>query len=149
MLEDLQNKIIALRSFNWGDEMQTVIQANTEALADLQAEQWAKGLAANGSEILPPYAPYTIEEKKKKTGLAAVTDHVTFYDTGELYKSLRGEAANMKYDITSDNFKFKKAIDRSGVRIVGLTDESKERFAEEITVPGVRRSFEAKTGFSF
>lgn len=149
MLEDLQNKITALRSFNWGEEMQAVIQANTEALADLQAEQWAKGLAANGSDINPPYAAYTIEQKQKKTGLAAVTDHITFYDTGELYKSLRGEAQNMQYDITSDNYKFNKAIDRSGLRIVGLTDESKERYAEEITLPGVKRSFEAKTGFSF
>jgi len=149
MLDDLQNKIKALRDFDWGYEMEKVIKDKSEVIADFQAEQWAKGQAANGSDILPQYAEFTIEEKKKKSGLAGVYDHVTFYDTGELYKSLQGEVANMQYDITSSNFKFGKAVKRSGERIVGLTDVNKERFADEITLPGVRKVFEEKTGFSF
>jgi hypothetical protein len=149
MLDDLQNKINSLRQFDWGYEMEKVIHDNSEVIADLQAEQWAKGETAKGEEILPPYAPYTIEQKRQKTGLAAVTDHVTFYDTGELYKSLQAPVANMQYDITSNNFKFKKATDRSGLRIVGLTDSNRLRFAEEITLPGVRKVFKEKTGFSF
>ena len=148
MLEDLQNKINVLRSFDWGHEMETVIKAHEDTLADMQAEQWAKGQAANGGEIFPAYAPYTVEQKQTKTGLAGVYSHVTFYDTGELYRSLQGKVANMQYDITSDNFKYQKAIDRSGLRIVGITDANKERFAEEITVPGVKKVFYQKMGFS-
>lgn len=149
MLDDLKNKIDALRSFNWGEEMEAVIKQNEEALADFQAEQLAKGINRLGQEILPEYRPFTIEQKRKKSGLAAVTDHVTYYDTGELYKSLQGEVGNKQYDITSPSFKFDKMKKRSGERVVGLTEESRLRFAEEITIPGVRKRFKEKTGFTF
>ena len=149
MLTGLEDMIKGLKAFDFGEEMERVIIEHKDVIADLQAEQWAKGINSFGREIGPAYAPYTIEQKQQKSGLAAVTDHVTYYDTGELYKSLNGEVSNKQYDITSPSFKFEKAKERSGVTVVGLSPESKQRFAEEITIPGVRKVFKEKTGLSF
>lgn len=149
MLDNLQTLITAIKTYDFGNEMEKVIVDNKDALADLQAEQWAKGQDIYGKPIQPGYAPFTIEKKKKNTGLAAVTDHVTHFETGELYRSLEGKVQNKEYSIESPSFKLKAVEKRSDTNVVGLTDESKERFAEEITIPGVRKSFKAATGLSF
>lgn len=145
MLTNLRNKINALRSFDFDKEQRTIIDANKDKLADLQAEQLAQGLKSDGSRITPGYSAFTIQDKKANgTGLGAVTDRVTFFKTGELYRKLRADIQGSTFAIRADTFKFHKAIDRSGVNVVGLSRDSKEKFVLTYTRPGLLKAYEQK-----
>lgn len=149
-LNDLKNTIDKLHRFSFKDELQVIVQENAEEIANLQAKQLAEGVKSDGTEINPPYRPYTIEQKRKYgVGLGRVTDHVTYYHTGDLYKSLEAKVTGDEYDITSSSLKFDKMKKRSGERVVGLNKSSKTIFAEEITLPNIKRVFKDKTGLSF
>src|SRR5438105_15278256 len=108
MLTHLQNKINALQSFSFQDELVKIVTDHKDKLADLQAAQLAQGINSKGEEINPQYAPFTIEQKKKKTGLAGVYSRVTYFDTGDLYKSLQAQVSGTKFSIRSESFKFDK-----------------------------------------
>lgn len=148
-MDDLKTVINKLKAFSFKDEMIAVITQNKDTIPDMQAEQLAIGLKSDGNKILPEYAPFTIQEKMRKTGLSGVYNHVTFYDTGELYSSLTAEITGENYDVKSPSFKWAKAIERSGKRIVGLTEANRSEFAKTITLPGVKKALKAKTGLVF
>jgi hypothetical protein len=149
-LTELKNTIARLKAFDFHEELQTVVEENREVIADLQAEQLAKGVKSDGNEINPPYSPFTVEQKQKHgVGLGRITDHVTFYDTGEMYSLMRAEVSGDQYEITNSSFKFDKMKKRSGERVVGLNDSSKRTFAEEITIPNIKKVFKQKTGLNF
>jgi hypothetical protein len=147
-LDDFKSRVDALKAFDFGDELEGIVERNKSTIADLQAEQWAKGKRSDGNDINPQYSPFTIAYKKQfGVGLGRITDHVTFYQTGELYKSLYAAVNNRQFSIESDNFKFDKAKKRSGEKIVGLNQESKVTFAENITLPEIKKVLKDKTGF--
>jgi hypothetical protein len=91
---DLQNKISSLSAVDFGEELFSIIDANTQLLADMQREQMATGLDANNEPVLATtgagYTPYTIQVKKAiGVGLGAETSVVTNYMTGAFYNSLQ------------------------------------------------------------
>jgi hypothetical protein len=144
MLTHLQNKIKALQSFSFSKELVKIVTDNKGKLADLQASQLAQGINSQGKQIYPQYAAFTISEKKKKTGLAGVYDRVTFFNTGELYKSLAAQIQGSKFRITSPSFKFDKMVQRSGVGVVGLNVDSRRDFIQEITRPEILEVYRQK-----
>jgi hypothetical protein len=79
---------------------QTIVE-NKEVISDLIATQMSQGLRSDGTDILPDYAPLTIELKKGKQGLAGVTDRVTLFDTGEHFKELYVEVKGDEMDYGS------------------------------------------------
>lgn len=104
------------------------LQNTTTVVEDLNATQLAQGLRADGSELLPSYTPLTIELKKHKSGLAAVTSHVTLFDTGDFYRSLHAEVKGdrLVYSDTDEKFeKLNKKFSTSKGSILGLTKDSK------------------------
>lgn len=145
-LDDLRKLRDAINNFDFAAEQEQIVTDNKDVIADLQAEQWAQGLASDGGQIYPEYAPYTIEQKRGKPGLSGVTSHVTFYDTGETYRLLTAMINSGHYTITAATFKFDKIIKRSGKRVVGLTYDSREKFAKGVTLPGIKKVFKEKTG---
>lgn len=106
---------------------QQIIDLNQSQLMD-------EGLDANGKFINTiegnPYTEYTKEQKRKK---GQPTDHVTLYDTGEFYQSMKvtinGQGAEVLADFSKggsdirDNF-------NSSYDFLGLTDNSKEKLKE-------------------
>jgi len=115
----------------------TTLKENSERMADLIAGQLAQGLRSDGSEILPSYKPLTIELKHEKSGLAAVTDHVTLYDTGEHYKELYVEIKGDEIEYGSHDDKSEKLQEKYDVKgrkgngsIYGLTEDSKDELVE-------------------
>lgn len=143
MVNRLEAKIKALEAFSFEREVIDIVQTNKDKLADLQATQLFSGKRSDGSDINPQYAPFTIEQKKKK---GQPYDRVTFRDTGELYRSFFADVNNKTFSIKSDNFKFDKMIKRSGVKTVGLNIDSRRTFVDEITHPEIIRRYEEKVG---
>lgn len=133
------------------------IKENAEFIADLNAAQLAKGLRTDGDYITPEYRPLTVEIKSGKTGLAAVTSHVTLYDTGAhyegLYAAVKGEEVEYgSKDIKSLQLQAKYDGDQRKSEpssIYGLTEDSKE----DLILGGLQSSFqrmvEEDTGLKF
>jgi hypothetical protein len=107
------------------------LKMNTDVMADLNAEQMAQGIRATGSEIKPAYHPLTVEIKRtEKTGLAAVTDHVTLYDTGSHYRQLYAEVKGDEIEYGSRDSKSEKLENKYGRTIYGLTEDSREELVQ-------------------
>lgn len=122
-LEQVNIKQIAVDSFNEVKEI----------AADLNATQLSQGVRSDGSELLPSYAPLTIELKKQKSGLASVTDHVTLFDTGEFYRELYAEAQGDDIEYGSKNEKAEKLNKKYSTRrgsIFGLDDDTSDDLVE-------------------
>lgn len=145
MLNHLKKKIEALERFSFQNELVTILDANKERIADLQASQLAKGINSKGAPIYPQYSPFTVQYKKMfGVGLGAVTDRVTFFQTGELYRKLYAAVNAKNYTIKADTFKFDKMIKRSGADTVGLNVESRRDFVNEITRPQILEVYKKK-----
>ncbi|MCW3108482.1 MAG: hypothetical protein JWQ09_2988 [Segetibacter sp.] len=147
-LSNLKNKITAIRAFDWEAEAIGIVERHKEDIADLQAEQLAKGKNRKGEDINPQYSDYTIELKKQKQGLAGIYSHVTYFDTGDLYKSLYTQIEGKKFSLQSESFKFEKMIKRSGQNVVGLDLEMRKRFVEEVTRPEMAGIVKQKLGIN-
>jgi hypothetical protein len=145
-LNNLRNRITAFKAFDWASEARGIVERNGSVIVDLQAEQLAKGKNRKGEDINPGYSDYTIQLKKQKTGLAGVYSHVTYFNTGELYKSFFTKVEGHKFSIQSESFKFAKMIKRSGQNVVGLDLEMRQRFVEGITRPEIAKIVKQKLG---
>src|SRR5688572_24315286 len=63
-----------------------------DEMVKLNEDQLQAGLRSDNTEIEPAYTRFTIFKKEtEKEGLAAVTDRVTLFDTGEHYAKLYAE----------------------------------------------------------
>jgi len=102
------------------------IQDNNEYVADLNAEQLAKGLRSDGSKILPEYTEMTIGLKSGEPGLAGVTDHVTLFNTGSHYRQLYAEIKGDAIEYGSKDEKSESLQDKYGSKIYGLSTDSKD-----------------------
>lgn len=130
----------------------STLEENEEAMANLNAEQLARGLRADGSEILPSYAPLTIEIKSEKAGLAGVTDHVTTYDEGGHYAELYAEVKGDEIEQGSrdgKSAKLQKKYDTKKGSLYGLTTDSREELINGPVGASWRKKIEAATGLKF
>jgi hypothetical protein len=128
---------------NYQQTAEGVILNHSSDLADLQAQQLAKGITSQGKPILPLYSPYTVEYKLKYgKGLGRVVDHPTAFMTGETYKLLRAQVSAGKWFITADTFKFGKLEQHYGVRLFGLTRDSREDFRDNIALYELRKIYQ-------
>lgn len=138
-----------LESFDVDKIVNDVLNESTETMANLNAAQLAQGLRADSTEIQPPYADRTVFEKQhNKSGLAAVTDHVTTYDTGSHYRKLYAEVQGDELEYGSRDEKSAKLQKKYG-KLYGLTTDSKEELAEQVTRPAFQKRVEEATGLKF
>lgn len=136
--------------------VEDVLTANENVMADLIAGQLAQGLRSDGSEILPSYSELTIELKKKKSGLAGVTSHVTLFDTGAhyqgLYTTVKGDEIEYgSHDPKSAGLqeKYDRKTGKATGSIYGLTEDSKDDLTSGHTEPLWEQTIEEKTGLKF
>jgi hypothetical protein len=147
MLDGLKNTMSSLQEFDFGQELEKIVTENTTEIEELQQKQLFSGIDRNNNEITLEglgYARKTIEIKQAK---GQPTDRITWKDTGEMYGSLRVSVEGTEFIVDSDNFKFDKMIERSGPETVGLDEESRIEFAENITLPQIKEALREKTGF--
>lgn len=126
----------------------------TEIIADLNADQLAHGIRADGSPTTPSYKDSTIAYKRGRPGLSGVTDRVTLYDTGAFYAGLY--AAVQGEDITFGSHdekeaKLEKKYSRANgpQQIFGLTEDSKEELINSHLQTAWEEAIEKITGLDF
>lgn len=111
------------------------IDSTGEFAADLNAAQLAEGLKSDGSKASFTYTPLTIAIKKTRTGLAAVTTHLTNYDTGESYEKLYEKVEGNKVIFGTGTDKEAEISERMDDKAFGLSNDNKEIFMKENVRP--------------
>lgn len=145
-LTNIENIIKGLTSFDTKEEVEKIIENNSEVLVQLQRDQLSEGVDITGNERIDHYAPFTIMEKNLYgKGLGAVTDHVTFYMTGSLYESLYFKQAGEQFEITSPLETFDKMVDRIKPDKYGLDEEKRLYFAQQKLLPEFAQKFKEIT----
>lgn len=125
------------------------LKEHEETIAEMNASQLAQGRKSDGKYITPEYADLTIELKKKKSGLAAVTDVVTLFDTGSHYKNLYAEVKDKQIEYGSRDSKSEALQEKYGQNIYGPDDDSKDELVEGFLKPTFEQKIEEKTGLVF
>lgn len=137
-LQEIKRRFLELQ----GKEIEfaaQAIQENATVAEDMVAAQLAQGIKSDGSDANFTYAPFTIAVKRTRSGLAAVTDHLTNYDTGASYRGLylKVEGADIKFGTTTDK---EEAIEE---RMDGMafrpTQENKEEFLNQHAQPSMNK----------
>ena len=148
-LDNLRNDINNLASFNWGEELQNIVETNNDALVQLQEDQLFEGVDKNNAPITLEGRGYSKKTFDIKTAKGQPTDRITWKDTGALYASLEAvvNTDEFTFDSQSEQEKFNAMIERSGEDVIGLNDEKRLQFGENITLPAIRQIFNQKTGF--
>lgn len=150
-LTDLESLITNLEAFDFAKEQHDIVEANKDVLADLQAEQLARGRDRNDAPLIldgvAAYSPFTVRYKKEfGRGLGAVTDRVTFFMHGTLYKELFATIRPKTFIMESRVPYFGKLLERAGENAVGLAPDERLKFAETYVIPGIDAALFSKTG---
>lgn len=151
MLDDFENRISVLRAFDFGQELQTIVENNSEKITDLVRKQLAAGIDGNNepNKIFDrtEYRPLTIEIKNARgSGLGAVTDRITNYMTGAFYESLKTDVEGNVFEEDSDVSYFGDIRLYSSEVLLEVNEENRKEFAETVTLPGIQEALLAKTG---
>lgn len=114
-----------LEALNNDDVTDFVIYLNTEE------QLYSRGVDSEGAQLSPPYTPLTVEIKKEK---GQRFDHVTLKDTGQFYESFKVTAIKsgdlvIEADAQKED---NNLIDKYGEDVLGLTEESLDRFREMV-----------------
>lgn len=155
-LDQLEQLITNLSRFSFEEEQNIIIEENKDVLADLQAEQWgstSKDYAGREIKLLDNpggrYRPFTIQKKLSEgSGLGRVTNRITLFQTGALYRQLFVTITTQKFFLKSTVPYFSKLMKRTG-DVTGLDVDHRRTFAETYVVPGMREALERKTGLTF
>jgi hypothetical protein len=151
MLEDLKNKILALRSMEFEKELEKTIEDNAKILIGVQQGQWAQGhdrddkqTTLDGNE---GYAMSTYKNKQQQSGLSAITAWITGYDTGALYENTSMTISNKEVTFQSSVSYWNDLLERTGPSWPGIDAENRKQFALKYVVPNITRYFSQKMGF--
>lgn len=148
-LLQLERFVDSLKNFDSGSELQVIVENNANRLNELQQEQLSYSKDITGADRIDQYRPLTVYLKKKfGVGLGAVTDRVTFFQTGNLYGSLRTQIRGQMFEVESPLPTFAKMIDRIGNENYGLSADQRLDFATEITLPEFGKALKEKTGLT-
>ncbi|MBK7885471.1 MAG: hypothetical protein IPJ81_18025 [Chitinophagaceae bacterium] len=129
-LQQIKKRFLSLQ----GQEIEIAKQAFDEcsqAAEDLIAGQLAQGIKSSGEKAEFSYSPLTIAIKKTKSGLSAVTSHLTNYDTGESYAGLYAKVNGSMIEFGTTSSKEEDISDRMDGQAFKLTQESKEEFIRQ------------------
>ena len=131
---DLLNKATRITFADVWKEVFRDEQFKTEILDWIRWDQLYNEGVDEFNEIIGTYSRYTeILNPEKQEGTP-----YTLYDTGEFYNSLMIEVLNDSILINGDGLKVDEfgqttdLFEEYGYEIIGLTDESKEKLAQEL-----------------
>jgi hypothetical protein len=146
-LTGILNLVNNLRELDTQKEVQTIIERNGARINELQQEQLAAGIGRSGRVRVDEYRPLTkLIKRERGVGLGAVTDRVTFFMQGNLYRSLRTVFRGTTFRTESPLPTFQKMLDRIGEDDYGLSPDQCEEFATGITIPEFGKVLEQRTG---
>jgi len=151
MLDNFKNLIDNLRAFDFGQEMQAIVEDNADKLPPMIREQLAEGKDGDDKPNTifgrSGYSPKTVEIKKVNgQGLGAVTDRITNYMTGAFYESLEIETEGRVFEADSDVPYFGDIALYSSDALLEVDPEHRMEFAETVSLPAIKESLLEKTG---
>lgn len=152
-LDDFAQRISKLQAFDFGQELQTIVEDNLDKLPPMIEEQLAEG---KGGDDKPStifgragYSPKTVAIKEANgQGLGAVTDRITNYMTGAFFESIRVETEGQVFEADSDVSYFGDIALYSSPALLEVDPEHRLEFAETVTLPAIKESLLAKTGLT-
>src|SRR5690349_16897282 len=129
MLDDFKNRIASLQSFDFGKELNEIVEQNSDKIPDILAQQLAQGKDGNNEPVTLhgeyQYSPFTVRYKQDVgQGLGAVTDRITNYMTGAFYQDMKTTVENDAFETASDVPYFDDIIERSGSIVMELDESS-------------------------
>lgn len=150
-LDNFRNTIDRLKTFSFGQSLQTAVEDNMGELPEMIREQLAEGKDGQDKPNTifgrRGYSPKTVEIKQANgTGLGAVTDRITNYMTGDLYESLEMKSDGKVLDADSDVPYFEDVLLYSSPRLLDVDEVHRRQFAEESVMPAVEQDLLQKTG---
>lgn len=147
----LKQFITALETFDFAASQERAVAENTDALAQYQVEQFSSGKDAENNPITLEgngYNPFYADKKRKYgVGLGRVTDRVTLFLTGALYKETFASIASSKVTFSSRVPYWPELLRRTG-DVTGLNEENRKDFAYSFLLPFVSKELKSKTGLS-
>ncbi len=114
-----------IRKIDVDEASRTAIENTTTRLIDVQQKQLFQGLKSDDTEIVPPYAPFTVREKTRK---GQPIDRVTLRDTGSFYSGIGVDVGMDKFTIESADSKSQSLQQRYGTQVFGLGTAAKENY---------------------
>jgi hypothetical protein len=155
-LKNLEWIMKGLSSFNARDEVERIVDENKDVLTDLQRDQMMEGRSVDGDYIRPYYS----ENPYFKSAAAALKyaewkqeitpnelrplDVPNLYINGRFHNSLKTVMNGDEFSIESDDIKG-ASIFEEHKNAQGLDEDSRLKFATEITLPKFAEIFKEKT----
>jgi hypothetical protein len=122
-----------LKSISVIDIMVDTLDELDSFIADLNRDQLSKGKRDDGSDIEPEYTDLTKHIKSNKGGLSGVIEHVTLFDSGDLYKSIFTAVSYPEIILDSKDPKLGK-LEGKYQNFLGLTKENQKKLKDK-TLP--------------
>ena len=150
-LNGIRQLIDNLEAFSFEASLSSIIAENKDLISDRVADQIGrKSLDGDGEMITldgSEYSDFTIRYKQEHgKGLGAVTDRVTLYQTGELYRMIETEVTIDDVTTMSNVPYYDELMERTGPQVMKLNETNRLEFAQEIVMPAFSEEFKEKTG---
>lgn len=120
---------VLLRSLDIQKAMRQALTTHAVQIENLNLGQLLQGIDSRGKQILPLYAPYTVQKKIAK---GQPYNRVTLRDTGDFYESVYVEIFKNSFELEATDVKTKSLKLKYGKSILGLTDENIKQVAKII-----------------
>jgi hypothetical protein len=136
-----------LKGFDLLTEVQEAVIETSGEIIVLNQGQMSLGKRADGTEITPSYSDLTVMIKSEK---GQETNWVTLKDTGAFWGNMFVDVNADSYTIGSADEKTQKLEKKYGVKIFGLTKESRsEEYIPFYLLPALKDRIVKKLGFKF
>lgn len=150
-LDNFQSTIDKLAAFDFGQELQTIVEDNLERITPYIREQLEEGKDGDDKPNTifgrKGYSPRTVAIKEANgQGLGAVTDRITNFMTGDFYESIRVKTEGQVFEADSDVSYFGDIRLYSSDALLEVDEEHRKDFAETVTMPAIEESLLSKTG---
>lgn len=131
-MDVLQDLIKRLTSIPTTDFVREIVEENKPYLEDKNTEQLNAGMSSDGSNIYPPYSPFT---KAIKAAKGQPFDRVTLKDEGDFHSSIKAQAEANGFTMKATDWKAEGLQIVYGEEILGLSEDSIAEFKEDIVRP--------------
>lgn len=153
-LKGLMDKLAA---FDFGQELETIVEEHIDVVADLQREQMSEGRGVDGNYIRPFYSEdpyfktpgaaerYALWKEKITPNPKRPKDVPNLLINGYFYGSLEAKVESGVFTIGS-NVELGDKIFEEHKNAQGLNAVKRLEFAETFTLPNITLSLRQKTG---
>lgn len=149
--------ISSLQAFDFGQELELIVEENKDMLANLQREQMMEGRGADGEYIRPFYSEDPYFKTPEAAKLYAEWKQRSFpnpkrpldvpnlYINGYFHRSIFAKVSGQEFILTTNVELGDKVFDEHP-NAQGLNEEKRLHFAETITIPMISIKLKSKTG---